>query len=297
MYMISSILKEVLSYQSKVQVINTRWYSIILLVIFLPVGFIRQIKYLVPFCPLASIFVLFSVLVVLYNNIQDLPPLSSRQHMGSVTDIPSFFFGVLFALQTTFVFLPLRTSVKYNKHYRQCPGVLCISISIIAFMYIIFGFFGYLKYGENTNAVNLFNLNHNGLSETIKIFIILSVLLSYNFQLIGAMDVVWNNIEHKFSAKYKTLLYYVIKDLLIVSTVIIVSFSLNLFPLLSLVGSLTLSTLCVILPLIIETITFWDITLGRWNWKLYKNILLTIISFVLTTVACVKSFSKIIEKY
>lgn len=49
----------------------------------------------------------------------------------------------------------------------------------------------------------------------------------------------------------------------------------NLGPFISLVGAVCLSTLGLIFPSIIELVVCWDSPgLGKWNWVLWKNILI-----------------------
>lgn len=64
-------------------------------------------------------------------------------------------------------------------------------------------------------------------------------------------------------------------------TVIIAIIVPNLGPFITLIGAVCLSTLGLMFPAIIETITYWnDPGMGRFNWRLIKNALLVIFGII-----------------
>lgn len=64
-------------------------------------------------------------------------------------------------------------------------------------------------------------------------------------------------------------------------TVIIAIIIPNLGPFITLTGAVCLSTLGLMFPAIIETITYWDRPgMGRFNWRLIKNGLLVIFGII-----------------
>lgn len=70
----------------------------------------------------------------------------------------------------------------------------------------------------------------------------------------------------------------------------------NLGPFISLIGAVCLSTLGLMFPAIIETITYWDVPgLGVYNWRLYKNVFLItfgIIGFLTGTYVSLKEIAE-----
>lgn len=55
----------------------------------------------------------------------------------------------------------------------------------------------------------------------------------------------------------------------------------NLGPFISLIGAVCLSTLGLMFPAIIEIVVYWDEPgLGRFNWRLWKNLLLIVFGIV-----------------
>lgn len=70
----------------------------------------------------------------------------------------------------------------------------------------------------------------------------------------------------------------------------------NLGPFLSLIGALGLSIVGLIFPAIMETLVYWNSPgLGRYNWRLYKNILIGLfgtIGLVTGTMTSIQEFIK-----
>lgn len=54
--------------------------------------------------------------------------------------------------------MPLENNMKNPNHFIGCPGVLNIGMAILVTLYAATGFFGYLKYGDSTEASITLNL-------------------------------------------------------------------------------------------------------------------------------------------
>lgn len=138
---------------------------------------IRNLKYLVPFSLVANIFLLIAFVITLYYIFSNIPGEFDRSLTGeSVVGVPVFMATAIFALEAVgavnylfpaFLFydfalfytlspllqvLPLQNEMKKPAHFAGFPGVLIIGMIIIATLYYLIGFFGYLAYGEETLA-------------------------------------------------------------------------------------------------------------------------------------------------
>lgn len=56
------------------------------------------------------------------------------------------------------VVMPVENEMANPKRFLGCPGVLNISMVIVISMYCIFGFFGYIKYGDAVKGSITLNL-------------------------------------------------------------------------------------------------------------------------------------------
>lgn len=54
--------------------------------------------------------------------------------------------------------MPLENNMQTPNHFIGCPGVLNTAMILIVSLYAATGFFGYVKYGEDTKASITLNL-------------------------------------------------------------------------------------------------------------------------------------------
>lgn len=72
----------------------------------------------------------------------------------------------------------------------------------------------------------------------------------------------------------------------------------NLGPFISLIGALCLSTLGLMLPAIIEIVTYWESPgFGRYNWRVWKNLLLLVFGIIGFVTGTYVSILEIIEAH
>lgn len=155
-----------------------------MLIVFVPIllpSLITNLKYLAPFSAIANLCMATGVGVVFYYAFQDIPNLSDRKYVGDLDTIPLFFGTAMFAFEgialVRFLFLsitlrsnilifhcgtqqvlPLKNSMRKPLTFAQPIGVLNIGISFVTILYILFGFFGYLKWGEDVQGSLTLNL-------------------------------------------------------------------------------------------------------------------------------------------
>lgn len=60
---------------------------------------VRNLKYLTPFSTIANILMAVGVSVVVYEASQDLPPVSTREYIGSWQTIPLYFGTAIYAFE------------------------------------------------------------------------------------------------------------------------------------------------------------------------------------------------------
>jgi len=54
--------------------------------------------------------------------------------------------------------MPLENNMKTPSHFLGCPGVLNFGMTIVIMLYSAVGFFGFLRYGEDTKGSITLNL-------------------------------------------------------------------------------------------------------------------------------------------
>ncbi|XP_012551797.1 proton-coupled amino acid transporter-like protein pathetic isoform X2 [Bombyx mori] len=254
--------------------LHIRVYMAALLPFLIMMNLIRNLKYLAPFSMIANVLVGTGMGITFYYLFQDIPSVSERDSFAEISTLPIFFGTAIFALEGIGVVMPLENNMKTPTHFIGCPGVLNTGMFFVVTLYAFTGFFGYLKYGDETKGSITLNLPESEkLGQCVKLMIATAIFFTYSLQFYVPMEIIWNNVRHWFGAK-KNLAEYSIRIALIVMTVCIAIAIPDLGPFISLVGAVCLSFLGLIFPAIMETVTFWDRPngLGRFNWVLWKNV-------------------------
>lgn len=125
-------------------------------------GCVRNYKYLYPFSYVASSIKAASLLVLFYFMFQDLPHVSERRAWSNGDNSMLLFYGtIIFAFEGVTQVLPLHDNMRTTRHFRGWNGVLNTGMLIISCLYFALGFYGYLKYGEDTYPSITMNLPKN----------------------------------------------------------------------------------------------------------------------------------------
>ncbi|XP_075229408.1 proton-coupled amino acid transporter-like protein pathetic isoform X2 [Lycorma delicatula] len=250
---------------------DLRFYILVLLPPLICLNLIRNLKRLTPVSMISNVLFFIGLAVTYFYIFSDLPSTSERPSFSSWEKLPTFFGTTIFALEGIGVVMPLENNMKNPQHFLGCPGVLNIGSFIIISLYILTGFFGYLKYGSNTKANITFNLPTDELlGQGLKLIISVGVLFSFSLLFFLAMTILFGAQNNK---ETKLLHYYFKRITILIITVIIAAIFPNLGPFLTLIGALSLSIVGLILPPILEVLIYSKSPgLGSYYWRLWKNI-------------------------
>lgn len=258
---------------------DVRVYIILLAFVLVPLGIIRTLKYLVPFSAIATAFISFGLALTLYYTFSEMPSdVSNRDFIGTPLKIPLFFSTVLFAMEGIGTVLPIENSMSKPEQFLGCPGVLNGAMSIVVILYMVVGFFGYLRFGNATQATVTLNLPDSTLAESVKVLVALSVLLTYGLQFTVPSEIVWKRLGPRVSEDKQDMGYYIMRGSMIIGTVIVAIMLPSLAPIISLVGAICFSILGLFCPAVIEIITLWEEGYGKYQWRFYKNVFLIFLS-------------------
>jgi len=86
-------------YMDYKDVLDIRVYIPMLLVVLIPIGLIRNLKYLVPFSAVANFFILVSFVITLYYIFSNTLKVSDKEYIANVEQIPLFLSTVIFAME------------------------------------------------------------------------------------------------------------------------------------------------------------------------------------------------------
>ncbi|XP_044576947.1 proton-coupled amino acid transporter-like protein pathetic isoform X1 [Cotesia glomerata] len=249
-------------------------YMACLLPILLAFSLIRNLKWLSPFSMVANILIASGMGITFYYVFRDTSEFKPVPGFSSFSQLPMFFGTAIFALEGIGVVMPLENNMKTPTHFIGCPGVLNIGMFFVVSLYSTVGFFGYLRFGDETKGSITLNLpTEEPLAQAVKVMIAVAIFLTYGLQFYVPMEIIWKNLKHHFGAR-KLYAEYLVRIGLVIFTVGIAIAVPKLGPFISLVGAICLSTLGLMFPSVIELVTVWETEdgLGPFYWRLWKNI-------------------------
>lgn len=134
------------------------------------------------------------------------------------------------------------------------------------------------------------------LGEVAKIAIAIAIFFTYALQFYVPMDITWNKVlSHRIDEKWHGVAQVAMRTIVVTMTVVVAVVVRKLGPFIGLVGAVFFSILGLLVPSIVETVTYWEYDLGRGNWKLWKNVGLSVLAIVALISGSFTSITEIIE--
>ncbi|XP_064545666.1 glutamate transporter polyphemus-like isoform X1 [Drosophila montana] len=263
----------------------------------IPLFLLRQLKYLVPTNMLATILLYVGFACILYYFCIGLPSLGERDLFKY--DLALFFGIVLFAVSSVGVMLAIEQKMAKPAQYLGWCGVLSRGGIFVTVTYILFGSFGYWRYGDKVEGSITLNVpTEELLAKFIKVFISVAVFLTYPLSGYVPIDIIMNHyLKKNRELKHPHMIEYIIRTaFVIVCTLNAIAFP-NLAPLLALVGAFSISILNIIAPCCIELCLFYDDTYGKLKWKLWKNIVIILFGTLVLVYGSYRAMVDIIREY
>lgn len=109
----------------------------------------------------------------------------------------------------------------------------------------------------------------------MKIVIGLAVYCTFGLQFYVCLDIAWNAIREKFK-KRPQLVNYTMRTVLVTAATLLAIVVPTIAPFIGLIGAFCFSILGLLVPVLIEMVTVWDQGFGRYNWIIWKNIIVSI---------------------
>ncbi|XP_034134091.1 proton-coupled amino acid transporter-like protein CG1139 isoform X4 [Drosophila guanche] len=276
-------------------VLSVRVWIMIVTVPLIFMCLVRNLKFLTPFSMIANILMFVGIVITFIYMFTDLPAPSERPGLVAVSEWPLFFGTVIFALEGIGVVMSLENDMRNPTHFIGCPSVLNFGMGLVIALYTLVGFFGFLKYGPDTEASITLNLPlDDKLAQSVKLMIAIAIFFTFTLQFYVPVSILWKGLEHKIRPERQNISEYGLRVALVVLCGGIAVALPNLGPFISLIGAVCLSTLGMIVPATIELAVYHeDPGYGRFNWRLWKNsglILFGVIGFVAGTYVSIIEF-------
>ncbi|CAG4983582.1 unnamed protein product [Colias eurytheme] len=278
---IGSSFKEVLDYYYPGYILSIQTYCVLTLVPLALLCQIRNLKYLVPFSALANALLVVVFGITLYYVFVDLPPLSEREMVANVNQWPLFMSTVIFAMEGIGVVMPVENEMKNPQRFLGCPGVWNVSMGIVITLFGIVGFFGYLQFGDLAKGSVTLNLPEGDMiAQATKIIMAVVIFFSYALQFYVPMEFIGRLLQRRQSNSYENVIQVGIRTTIVIGTVTIAAAFPNLELVISFVGAIFFSTFGLLIPATIDIVYHWEKGFGIFNYRLYKNIIICLISII-----------------
>ncbi|XP_055305347.1 proton-coupled amino acid transporter 1-like [Sitodiplosis mosellana] len=279
--------------------IDIRLYMVAILIPLILINFLKNLKYLAPVSLIASILTVIGIAITFYFILQDLPNTSTVPKFSSWEQFPLYFGTAIYSVEGIGIVLPLENNMKNPKAFGGLTGVLNTGMFITVLMYSAFGFFGYLKYGDDVRGSITLNLEANNnliaLVESVRVMLALAVFLTYTLAFYIPMKIIGSWFQQFLSDKHQCIGDGVMRATLIFLTFLAAVAVPKLGPIISLIGAFGSSSLALVFPPILKMIVFDLNAMGRFYWKCWPDfaiIMLGISGFIFGTYVSVLDLTK-----
>lgn len=257
------------------------------------ISYIRTLKRLSIASACANILQVIGISIVIEYLIREMPSIKNIDNFRPISEVALGFGSAMFAFEGISVVLPIYTRMKRPEQMGGCLGILNLSYLILLILYFTVGLFGYLKYGSESAGSITLNLPKEPLYDVVRGIFTLSLFLTYPLQFYVPNEIIWNwakskiplSPSDKISAKENVRYEYVCRTILVMITFLLAYMVPKLNLMMDLVGSISGTTLSVILPPVIHIAAFWEDTSGG------SKVLMVVLDVFLVFIGVVASAS------
>ncbi|XP_050315645.1 proton-coupled amino acid transporter-like protein pathetic [Anthonomus grandis grandis] len=277
--------------------VNIRLTIAALLIPLILLAYVPNLKYLAPCSMIANVCMGIGLAITFYYLVTDIPPITDRRMVGEVTTLPISVAITIFAIEAIGVIMPLENHMSTPQKFTGICGVLNQGMSFVTLAYILLGFFGYLRYGDQTADSITSNLPKDAIaSKAVNILVAIAVFFTFGLQFYVCLDIAWNGIKEKCT-KHPTLSQYGLRTIMVIVCVGLAIAVPTIVPFVGLIGAFCFSILGLMVPVAIEIITFWGKGFGPGNWKIFKNIIIVATGILALIFGSKSSIEAIIKLY
>lgn len=265
--------------------IDIRWFVVSLLIPCILITSVRNAEVSILSVVATVVDILFLVIVMYIFNVNFNESRAPKiEAIRPLNNILQFLATIFFTLNFTGIAIPLRNKMEDSKKFDSRFGVLTVSVLIITMTNIVFGFMGYIRYGDDiSNSVTLDLPLKNVLVQIVIVLYCIAIYFSYPSGYFVIFNIVWNEWVSKKLSKFPGNIVY---ECYIRICINVVLFSIILvLPKLSLftdLGGLVCSMFdSIIIPSLLQILLSSNANGTTFTYVLVKNVVIIVFGVVL----------------
>lgn len=171
-------------------------YIFLLIPIEIALSCVRTLSALAPFSIFADVCNAAAMVIVLKSDIRKL--VAGRETKGKAFSLEGLLFAAgmgVFCFEGLAMTLAIERSMRERKKF---PRVLTLAIFGLMVLYIIFGLFGYMAYGDRTMDIITLNLPHDWTATVVKIGLCLALMFTFPIMVHPIHEIVEGNLKENW---------------------------------------------------------------------------------------------------
>ncbi|CAH0721573.1 unnamed protein product, partial [Brenthis ino] len=294
--LIADSIKQLLDQYVPGFILQVEYYCLILLIPLCMMVQIRYLKWLASFSIVANVLLVLTFGICLYYIFKDDITIADKRVIGYPARFPAFLSTVIFAMEGIGVVMPVENAMKKPEHFLGCPSILVIAMTFIMLLYATLGLFGYFRYGDELRGSITLNLPVDEWPAVCaKVFIALSILFTYPLHFYVVIDVLATYGEPYIKEQHRNIAQIFTRIAGVCCCGAIAIALPMLEQIINIVGAVFYSILGLLIPGIIEIVFRWN-NLGKFNWILWKNLLIILFGFGCLSSGLTVTIMDIVEK-